>query len=74
MAGLGEAVFGKSQAASIPAPTPQPVVRMPDRKDPAVLEAGRRKRRDLETSGGRESTNLTGSGVTPPYTNTELGQ
>jgi hypothetical protein len=49
-------------------PKPEPVVRMPDPQDPAVLEAQRKKRRELLASGGRESTDLTGS-----YMNSTLG-
>jgi hypothetical protein len=65
---------GSKDAAAVSAPSPQPVVRMPDRRDPAVLDAGRRKRRDLSSRNGRDSTNLTDSGTQPPYSNDVLGR
>ena len=52
------------------APKQQPVVRMPDQKDPAVLAAQDQQRRKLLAGGGRDSTNLTGSGT---FQNTNLG-
>lgn len=75
MAGLGELVAGGRKEAP-PPPTPQPVVRMPDESDPAVLEA-RKKRREAATGKGRESTILSGdSGGTggSSYTGTVLGR
>lgn len=39
--------------------TPQAVVRLPDREDPAALEAQRKKRAELSAGKGRASTNLT---------------
>lgn len=39
-------------------PKPEPVTRMPDPEDPAVLEARRRQQEDMRRRGGRESTIL----------------
>jgi hypothetical protein len=40
-------------------PKPEPVARMPDPQDPDVIEAGRRKRREMLAMKGRASTILT---------------
>lgn len=57
------------------APALQPVTRMPDEKDPAVLEAQARKRQQIASRGGRTSTVMTGGGdSTGAYRNSLLGQ
>ena len=56
----------------ISAPKAQPVVRMPDAKDPAILAAQEQAKRKALASGGRESTNLTGQGP-GTYKNETLG-
>lgn len=43
-------------------PKPKPPAPMPDASDPAILEAQRRRRAAMATSGGRASTVLTGPG------------
>lgn len=74
MSELASAVMGKKPTPIAP-PTPQPVVRMPDKNDPSVIEARRRKRNDMAAGGGRESTILTDSDtVVPEYSNSALGQ
>lgn len=39
-------------------PPLQPVVRMPDQQDPAILEARRKQQADMRARGGRDSTIL----------------
>lgn len=64
MAKLGEMFSPKiPKMPELPAP-----VRMPDREDPAMQEAGRRRRMMEEARSGRESTNLS-----PSYNNSDLG-
>ena len=77
MAGL----FGgnSNSGAVLPsAPIPQAVVRMPDRQDPAALEASRRKRAELtsRSRGGRSATDLSSDsyGTIAPYSNDDLGK
>lgn len=56
-------------------PALQPVTRMPDDKDPAVLEAQNRKRQQIASRGGRTSTVMTGGGdAGGAYRNSLLGQ
>lgn len=56
-------------------PALQPVTRMPDDKDPAVLEAQARKRQQIASRGGRTSTVMTGgSDAGGAYRNSLLGQ
>lgn len=54
-------------------PKETPTIAIPDEKDPAAIEARRRKMREAQQRGGRESTNMTGSGSPVTYTNTTLG-
>lgn len=42
-------------------PQLQPVTRMPDAEDPAILEAKRKKQSEMVARGGRESTILSDS-------------
>lgn len=42
-------------------PQLQPVTRMPDQQDPAVLEAKRKQQADMLARGGRDSTILSDS-------------
>lgn len=61
---------------------PQPVARMPDEQDPAVLEARRRSASEQQARSGRTSTVMTtarqrqtpGQAGTTAYTNSLLGQ
>ena len=62
MSGIGD-MFAKPKMNLPSAPT----VRAPDREDPAVLEASKRRRQVAQAESGRESTNLS------PYSNTALG-
>lgn len=57
-------LFGKK-------PTPQPVQRMPDTEDPAVLEAKKRAAGAAQARSGRSSTMLStrGQGASAPASN-----
>lgn len=56
-----------------PSIKPTPVVRMPDQQSPEVKKASEERRRMAMSRGGRDSTNLTGSG-TGTYVNDALGK
>lgn len=61
--GAIKSLFGTPKAA--------PVVRMPDREDPAAIEARKREQAKAMASTGRASTNLTGAGGS--YVSDKLG-
>ena len=64
MAKLGEMFSPKiPKMPDLPAP-----VKMPDKQDPSIIEAGKKRRRMEEARSGRESTNLS-----PSYSNSDLG-
>lgn len=47
--------------------------RMPVYNSPASMEAGKRRRREIVSRSGRESTRLTGNAGTLPFSNSFLG-
>lgn len=57
-------------------PKPEPPAPIVDEMDPAVLEAGRKRRRQMASGGGRASTILSGSGgsnMASEYSGQKLG-
>ena len=65
MAGLAS-VFSKPKMPDLPDKT-----KIPDKEDPAALDARKRRIQQDQTSGGRESTMLSGSPST--FTGSSLG-
>jgi hypothetical protein len=61
--GAIKSLFGTPKAA--------PVIRMPDKEDPAAIEARKRELAKVSAGSGRASTNLTGTGGS--YVSDKLG-
>jgi len=64
-------MLGMKPKVDLPKETPKATI--PDERDPAAVEARRKKMREEQQRAGRESTNLTGSGAPVTYTNTTMG-